>query len=69
MTHVAKELGVSDVMVGKLCGEKMVLKQVLPVPATFVIDQKGMIRYAHVEADYRERSEPVQVLELVKSMA
>lgn len=44
-------------------------KWVLPVPATFVIDQKGMIRYAHVEADYRERSEPAQVLELVKSIA
>jgi hypothetical protein len=26
MTHVAKELGVSDVMVGKLCREKMVPK-------------------------------------------
>ncbi len=35
---------------------------VLPVPATYVIGQDGRIVYAHVEADYRERAEPAQVL-------
>ena len=35
---------------------------VLPVPATYVIGQDGRIRFAHVEADYRERAEPSDVL-------
>jgi peroxiredoxin len=38
---------------------------VLPVPATYVIDQDGRIAYAHVEADYRERAEPADVLAAV----
>ena len=31
MTHVAKQLGVSDVMVGKLCIEKMVPEALLRI--------------------------------------
>jgi peroxiredoxin len=38
---------------------------VLPVPATYVIDRSGRVVYAHVEADYRERAEPADVLEAV----
>ena len=34
----------------------------LPVPATFVIGQDGHIAFAHVEADYRQRAEPDDVL-------
>lgn len=34
----------------------------LPLPATYVVGTDGLIRYAHVEADYRERAEPAQVL-------
>lgn len=41
---------------------------VLPVPATFVIDQGGVIRFAHVEADYRNRAEPQEVMEVVRSL-
>jgi peroxiredoxin len=39
---------------------------VLPIPATFVISPQGRVVYAHVEADYRERAEPAQVLELMR---
>jgi peroxiredoxin len=39
----------------------------LPVPATFLIDQKGIIRYSYVNADYTKRLEPTQILELLKS--
>jgi peroxiredoxin len=35
---------------------------VLPLPATYVIDREGRIVYAHIEADYRERAEPRDVL-------
>ena len=34
----------------------------LPVPATYVIGTDGVVRYAHVDADYRNRAEPADVL-------
>jgi peroxiredoxin len=34
----------------------------LPVPATFVLDRTGVVRAAHVDADYRERMEPTDIL-------
>jgi peroxiredoxin len=34
----------------------------LPVPATYVVGQDGVILYAHVDADYRNRAEPADVL-------
>lgn len=34
----------------------------LPVPATFVIDRDGLVRAAHVSADYRTRMEPADLL-------
>lgn len=41
---------------------------VLPVPATYVIDRDGRIAFAHVEADYRERAEPRDVLAAVAAL-
>ncbi|WP_201067345.1 MULTISPECIES: peroxiredoxin-like family protein [Thiorhodovibrio] len=35
---------------------------VLPVPATFVIDRDGVVRYAFAETDYRQRAEPADIL-------
>jgi peroxiredoxin len=34
----------------------------LPVPATYVIDRNGIIQYANIDADYRNRAEPDAVL-------
>jgi len=34
----------------------------LPVPATFVIDRAGVVRAAHVAADYRTRMEPADII-------
>ena len=34
----------------------------LPVPATVVIDSNGVVRAAHVSADYRTRMEPVDII-------
>jgi peroxiredoxin len=39
----------------------------LPVPATYVIDRSGIIQYANVDADYRNRAEPAQVLASIAS--
>ena len=38
---------------------------VLPVPATFVFDENGVVIYRHVESDYRQRAEPADVLRLL----
>ena len=35
---------------------------VLPIPATFVLDKKHVIRYMHFDADYRERSKVEDIL-------
>ncbi len=37
----------------------------LPVPATYVIDRSGIIQYANIDADYRNRAEPADVLALI----
>ncbi len=38
---------------------------VLPLPATYVIGRDGCIAFAHIEADYRERAEPADVVAAV----
>jgi peroxiredoxin len=40
----------------------------LPLPATFVIRADRTIAYAHAEADYTQRSEPVEVLKVVREL-
>jgi peroxiredoxin len=40
----------------------------LPMPATFVIRPDRTIAYAQVEADYTRRSEPLEVLNLVREL-
>ncbi len=40
----------------------------LPMPATFVILPDRTIAFAHVEADYTRRAEPLEVLKLVQSL-
>lgn len=38
----------------------------LPVPATFLVDRKGIIRLAHVDVDYTRRLDPDDVIETLK---
>ena len=33
------------------------------MPGTFVIDRSGSVAYAHVDADYRTRPEPREIVE------
>ncbi|MBZ0265206.1 AhpC/TSA family protein [bacterium] len=40
----------------------------LPLAATYVIDRKGIIRYAFLDADYRVRAEPCDVLMAVQHL-
>lgn len=38
----------------------------LPLSATYVINQEGKITYAFLDADYKKRAEPAEVVEAVK---
>ena len=40
----------------------------LPMPATYIIDQKGIIRYAFVEADYKQRANPKVIVGELKKI-
>lgn len=40
----------------------------LPVPATYVIDTRGFIRFAHVDVDYMNRVEPEEVVAALETV-
>lgn len=40
----------------------------LPVPARFVIDQQGIIRYAESNIDYRTRPEPDELINVLQAL-
>lgn len=40
----------------------------LPKPATFVLDKSGKIVFAHVSSDYKERTDPMEVIKVVKNL-
>jgi len=40
----------------------------LPVPATFVIDQEGVIRQRHVGAEYTQRMEPAEIIDTLRTL-
>jgi peroxiredoxin len=39
----------------------------LPITATYVIDPNGLIVFAHVDADYRDRLDPALIVEALRS--
>lgn len=41
----------------------------LPLPATYVIDKDGTIRFAHVELDYTQRAEPSDILAVLAKLS
>jgi peroxiredoxin len=41
---------------------------ILPIPATFVVDRQGVVRFAFVEPDFRIRAEPSDVIQVVKRL-
>ena len=40
----------------------------LPLPARYIVDPGGMIRYARVNADYTRRPEPEETLEALERL-
>ncbi|MGB2685514.1 MAG: peroxiredoxin-like family protein [Olleya sp.] len=42
---------------------------VLPIPATFIIGQDGLVKWNYVNVDYRTRSEPEEITEALKKLS
>jgi peroxiredoxin len=40
----------------------------IPMPATFVVDRTGIIRYAFVNADFTKRAEPDEIIEVLQRL-
>jgi peroxiredoxin len=40
----------------------------LPIPATFILDQQGIIRYAFVEEDFMSRAEPTEIIKVLRGL-
>ena len=43
-------------------------RNVLPVPGTFVIDQKGIIQAVQADTDYKKRMEPSDIVKALKAL-
>lgn len=41
----------------------------LPHPAVFIVDQAGMIRFAHVNPDYKTRLDPKEILKAARDIS
>lgn len=42
--------------------------RILPLPATYIIDQSARVRYAFVDADFRRRADPQDVLAVLTAI-
>lgn len=40
----------------------------LPIPATYVVDTRGVIRFAFVDPDYRRRGEPAEIIAVLREL-
>ena len=40
----------------------------IPVPATYVIDRQGIVRFAEADVDFRHRAEPEAVIDILREM-
>jgi peroxiredoxin len=41
---------------------------ILPIPATFILGQDGIVKWNYVNVDYRTRSEPEEIIEALKKL-
>ncbi|MFQ5789337.1 MAG: redoxin domain-containing protein, partial [Acidobacteriota bacterium] len=58
-------LGLSGVDLGEYNGDS---GYELPVPATYVVDGEGVIRYAFADPDYTRRAEPIEIIGVLRSL-
>ena len=68
-----KEFGKLDILVNKAYGVDLQARNgddsfVVPFPASYLVDSKGMIRYAFLDPDYTHRLEPSTALGWIDEM-
>ncbi|MDO6596881.1 peroxiredoxin-like family protein [Oceanihabitans sp. 2_MG-2023] len=44
-------------------------RNILPIPATFVLDIDGMVKWSFVDVDYRTRAEPDAIIDALKELS
>ncbi|CAN8072911.1 unnamed protein product [Agarophyton chilense] len=66
MKNVYNDFGVDLEVIN---GNEQKRKPRLPVPATFVLDRSGRIRFAHTDMDYTTRAEPQDIVEAIQAIA
>ncbi|UTW12144.1 peroxiredoxin-like family protein [Marinobacterium rhizophilum] len=44
-------------------------RNILPIPATFIIGRDGVVTWRYVDVDYRTRSEPDDIIEALKKLS
>ena len=42
---------------------------VLPIPATFILNTDGIVKWNYVNVDYRTRSEPGEIIDALKALS
>ena len=43
--------------------------RILPIPATFIVGSDGIVKWNYVNVDYRTRSEPDEIIEVLKNIS
>ncbi|AFM03219.1 Peroxiredoxin [Bernardetia litoralis DSM 6794] len=43
-------------------------ENILPIPATFILNSDGVIKWSYVNVDYRTRSEPDEIIDALKNI-
>ncbi|MBQ0788507.1 MAG: AhpC/TSA family protein [Oceanihabitans sp.] len=43
-------------------------RNILPIPATFILDTNGVVKWSYVNVDYRTRSEPNEIIDALKRL-
>jgi peroxiredoxin len=70
---VAKQYGISyptgETTKGFMKSERMLAPEELPLAAVYIIDQTGLIRYAFLDADFRRRAEPYDIITTLQNIA
>jgi len=44
-------------------------RNILPIPATFILDTNGVVKWSYVNVDYRTRSEPNEIIDVLKKLS
>lgn len=67
--HMKVDRGLDINVVNNIASENTESSAILPIPATFVIDNNGTVIWRYFDVDYRTRSEPEDIITVLKNLA